>query len=83
MSHISQHIHDAFPDAAEAISRLKTEDAHFQALAAQFEALDDEASLLLRHQLAPRLLFDAPALGVDAGAIERVRGHAHRLVNHH
>ena len=44
MSHISQHIHDAFPDAAEAISRLKTEDAHFQALAAQFEALDDEAS---------------------------------------
>lgn len=40
MTHISQHIHDAFPADAEAISRLKKEDGHFRALAVQFAAID-------------------------------------------
>jgi uncharacterized protein YdcH (DUF465 family) len=44
MTHISQHIHDAFPADAETITRLKTDDAHFQKLAAQFEATDHEAA---------------------------------------
>ena len=44
MTHISQHIHDAFPDDAETITRLKSNDAHFQKLAAQFEAIDHEAA---------------------------------------
>jgi uncharacterized protein len=44
MTHISQHIHDAFPAEAEVISRLKTEDAHFQALAVQFAAIDEEVA---------------------------------------
>jgi uncharacterized protein YdcH (DUF465 family) len=42
MRHISQDLHNAFPDDAEALRRLKAEDAHFQALAARFEAFDEE-----------------------------------------
>ncbi len=44
MSHISQNIHDAFPGDAETITRLKAENAHFQKLAAQFEAIDHETA---------------------------------------
>ncbi len=44
MTHISQHIHDAFPADAEAITRLKTENAHFRMLAGQFEVIDHEAA---------------------------------------
>ena len=44
MTHISQHIHDAFPADAETITRLKADDAHFQKLAAPFEAADHEAA---------------------------------------
>jgi uncharacterized protein YdcH (DUF465 family) len=44
MTHISQHIHDAFPGDAEVITRLKADDAHFQKLAAQFEAIDHDAA---------------------------------------
>ena len=44
MTHISQHIHDAFPGDAETITRLKAEDAHFHKLAAQFDAIDHDAA---------------------------------------
>lgn len=44
MTHVSQHLHEAFPDQAETISRLKAEDAHFQALAAQFDTIDHEVA---------------------------------------
>lgn len=44
MTHISQQIHNAFPADAEVISRLKTDDAHFQALATQFAAIDEEVA---------------------------------------
>jgi uncharacterized protein YdcH (DUF465 family) len=43
MTHISQDLHNAFPDDAAALRQLKAEDAHFQALAARFEDLDEEA----------------------------------------
>jgi uncharacterized protein YdcH (DUF465 family) len=43
MTHISQDLHNAFPDDAETLRQLKADDAHFQALAARFEAIDDEA----------------------------------------
>jgi uncharacterized protein len=43
MTHIAQDLHNAFPDDAETLRVLKAEDAHFQALAARFEALDAEA----------------------------------------
>ncbi len=44
MTHVSQHLHEAFPNAAEAIARLKADDAHFQALAAQFDAIDHDVA---------------------------------------
>lgn len=43
MSHISQDLHNAFPDDTETLRRLKADDAHFQALAARFDAIDAEA----------------------------------------
>ena len=43
MTHISQDLHNAFPEDAETLRQLKAEDAHFQALAARFETIDDEA----------------------------------------
>lgn len=43
MTHISQDLHNAFPDDAAALRQLKAEDAHFQALAVRFEELDEEA----------------------------------------
>lgn len=43
MTHISQDLHNAFPDDAETLRQLKAEDAHFQALASRFEALDEAA----------------------------------------
>lgn len=43
MTHISQDLHNAFPDDADALRHLKAEDAHFQALATRFETLDEEA----------------------------------------
>jgi uncharacterized protein YdcH (DUF465 family) len=43
VSHISQDLHNAFPDDAAVLRRLKAEDAHFQALSARFDALDEEA----------------------------------------
>jgi uncharacterized protein YdcH (DUF465 family) len=44
MTHISQHIHDAFPGDADIITRLKTESGHFRNLAAQFDVIDHEAA---------------------------------------
>lgn len=44
MSHISQHIHEAFPADGEVIARLKADDAHFQALAERFAAIDGEVA---------------------------------------
>jgi uncharacterized protein YdcH (DUF465 family) len=43
MTHIPQDLHNAFPADADILRKLKIEDAHFQHLAARFEALDDEA----------------------------------------
>jgi uncharacterized protein YdcH (DUF465 family) len=43
MTHLSQDLHNAFPDDADVMRRLKAEDAHFQALSARFDALDEEA----------------------------------------
>lgn len=43
MTHLSQDLHNAFPDDIEALRRLKAGDAHFQALSARFDALDEEA----------------------------------------
>lgn len=43
MSHLSQDLHNAFPDDAETLRRLKASDAHFQALSERFDALDEEA----------------------------------------
>ena len=40
MSHIAQHLHEAFPDDADLLRRLKAEDQHFQALAKRFDDLD-------------------------------------------
>lgn len=40
MSHIPQSLHDAWPADAALLRRLKLEDAHFQALAAQLEPLE-------------------------------------------
>lgn len=44
MTHISQHIHDAFPADSDVITRLKTESAHFRTLAGQFEVIDHDAA---------------------------------------
>ncbi len=44
MSHIPQALHDAFPQASGALQALKIGNAHFQALAEQFDALDTEAA---------------------------------------
>jgi uncharacterized protein YdcH (DUF465 family) len=43
VSHLNQDLHNAFPDDAEALRRLKANDSHFQALAERFDALDEEA----------------------------------------
>jgi uncharacterized protein YdcH (DUF465 family) len=43
MTHIPQDLHNAFPGDADILRSLKVEDAHFQHLAGQFEALDNEA----------------------------------------
>lgn len=43
MTHISQDLHNAFPDDADVLRRLKSEDGHFQALSARFDAFDEEA----------------------------------------
>lgn len=43
MTHISQDLHNAFPEDAETLRLLKADNAHFQTLAARFEAIDDEA----------------------------------------
>jgi uncharacterized protein YdcH (DUF465 family) len=43
MTHLSQDLHNAFPDDTETLRRLKADDAHFQALSARFDALDEEA----------------------------------------
>jgi uncharacterized protein YdcH (DUF465 family) len=43
MTHIPQDLHNAFPGDAEILRQLKATDAHFQHLAARFEALDSEA----------------------------------------
>lgn len=43
MTHLSQDLHNAFPDDAETLRRLKADDAHFQALSARFDDLDEEA----------------------------------------
>ena len=43
MTHISQDLHNAFPDDADTLRHLKANDARFQALAGRFETLDEEA----------------------------------------
>lgn len=43
MTHINQDLHNAFPDDAEVLRQLKANDAHFQVLAARFDAVDAEA----------------------------------------
>jgi uncharacterized protein YdcH (DUF465 family) len=44
MTHISPHIHDAFPGDAEIITRLKTESPHFRNLVARFDVINHEAA---------------------------------------
>jgi uncharacterized protein YdcH (DUF465 family) len=62
MTHLSQDLHNAFPDDTETLRRLKADDAHFQALSARFDALDEEARLeeIKKHRLA--LLDEIAAL---------------------
>ncbi len=40
MTHIAQHLHEAFPGDTALIARLKADDTEFQDLAAEFDALD-------------------------------------------
>ncbi len=42
MSHISQALYEIFPDAADILQTLKTENGHFMTLAERFEPIDDE-----------------------------------------
>lgn len=42
MSHISQALYEIFPDSADVLQSLKTENAHFMTLAGRFEPIDDE-----------------------------------------
>jgi uncharacterized protein YdcH (DUF465 family) len=44
MTHIPPDLNKTFPADADILRKLKVEDAHFQHLAARFEALDDEAN---------------------------------------
>jgi uncharacterized protein YdcH (DUF465 family) len=44
MTHISPHIHDAFPGDAGIITRLKTESPHFRNLVARFDVINHEAA---------------------------------------
>ena len=43
MTHLSQDLHNAFPDDTETLRRLKASDGRFQALSERFDALDEEA----------------------------------------
>lgn len=43
MTHLSQDLHNAFPDDEALLRRLKTEDRHFMTLAERFDSLDAEA----------------------------------------
>jgi hypothetical protein len=43
MTHISQDLHNAFPDDEAVLRQLKADDRHFQTLSARFDALDAEA----------------------------------------
>ncbi len=65
MTHIPQALHDVFPGNEDALRRLKTDDAHFQALAEQFEAIDDEAAKIDAG--------DEPASDVRAEALKKRR----------
>lgn len=42
MSHVPHELHEEFPEAAEALHRLKLEDAHFARLAEAYHALNRE-----------------------------------------
>ncbi len=42
MTHVSQHLHEAFPDHEALLRRLKADDLPFQELAQRFETLDNE-----------------------------------------
>jgi uncharacterized protein YdcH (DUF465 family) len=42
MTHVPHELHDEFPEAAEALHRLKLEDAHFARLAEAYHALNRE-----------------------------------------
>ena len=42
MTHISQDLHNAFPDDEAVLRQLKAEDRHFQTLSARFDELDEE-----------------------------------------
>jgi hypothetical protein len=65
VSHIPQALHDAFPGDEGALRRLKTDDAHFQTLADQFETLDAEAAKIDAG--------DEPASDVRAEALKKRR----------
>ena len=42
MTHVPHELHDEFPEAAEALHRLKLEDAHFAKLAEAYHVLNRE-----------------------------------------
>ena len=42
MTHISQDLHNAFPDDEVVLRQLKADDRHFQTLSARFDELDEE-----------------------------------------
>ena len=42
MTHVPHELHDEFPEAAEALHRLKTENAHFAKLADEYHAVNRE-----------------------------------------
>ncbi|MEO0980342.1 MAG: YdcH family protein [Pseudomonadota bacterium] len=42
MSHVPHELHEEFPEAAEAIHALKTNDAHFSRLADEYHTINRE-----------------------------------------
>ncbi len=42
MTHVPHELHDEFPEAVEALHRLKLEDAHFARLAEEYHMLNRE-----------------------------------------
>lgn len=42
MSHVPHELHEEFPEAAQVLHRLKTEDPHFARLAEEYHAVNRE-----------------------------------------